>query len=972
MQILLLGKDGQVGHELKSKLLTVGRVHAIGRDECDLEDLETLQNILEQIQPNLIVNAAAYTKVDLAETEIEQAFILNAKIVEVLACYAFKSQALLIHYSTDYVFDGQKVGPYTEKDLTSPLNIYGKSKLTGEQAIQQSQCNYLIFRTTWVYSFHGHNFIKTILKLAQTKTSLNVVNDQYGAPTSASLIATVTILAINAYMAKKLNNGLYHLSAAGVTTWYGLAIHTLNVAKSYGLNLTLDAAQVKPIVTAEYPLPAVRPVNSCLDSSLLLSVLDIDMPQWQVGVDKMLDQLLMQQLSLNHDDCLLHADKLVTNKQQNSGCKNLNFQQNMLIRLEKISILIQRAFYVAKTQGLFFCCKKIPMYIIRLLSRKIASRKAQKNLQLLLSKLQNTVTTTPMVSFIIPIYNRTDVLREAIKSALAQTYLSIEVILITDGSPPETLAVVNEFAQDPRIKIFHFPTSSGNAVRGRNKGILEAEGKYIAFLDSDDIATKDRVLYSLSLLEENLADVVYGGWQALLDGTREIDGLVNGQVVYSPDCDLDLLLKVCVPCQSTVMVRKSFFYKAGFLKHNMQYREDHELWTRLAVYGAKFRSIPQVLVHLRLHSGNNELNFKKNDSYWQNQLLCEYKIPAKIPKKIAFIVDGLGCGGGTIVIMRYANFLMSQGHDVQIINVGNAVTGEVPGNTNIVPIIDLHAAKYYLFGNIDLLFATFWTTCQWLEKIPAKRKIYFVQSDERLFYDTDLLKQSVANTYRLSGCEYVTVSNWIVRMLKQEFNQNAKTIPNGIDCNVFYPCRPLVPKNPNKLRILLEGPLSIPFKGVVDAYSALDGINCEIWLVTSDGYPDPSWRIDKLFHNVAFADMPAIYSSCDILLKMSRVESFSYPPLEAMACGCAVVVGEVSGDIEYVEHEVNALVVNKQDVIGANGAIKRLIADNDLYMKLINNGYKTAQQWTLERSFNSLISIIDLVKEEQCLEFVES
>ena len=946
MQILLLGKDGQVGHELQSTLRALGQVHAIGREECDLQDLHALQNILEQVQPALIVNAAAYTKVDLAETETEIAFTINEKVVEVLARYAFTNKALLIHYSTDYVFDGQKIGAYNETDPTKPLNMYGKSKLAGEQAILQSKCNYLIFRTTWVYALHGNNFIKTILRLAQSKNSLNIVSDQYGAPTSAELIAEITSLAIAAYKEQTLPNGLYHLSAAGITTWHGLATYVIETAKAHDMHLTLDAPQVKPICTEEYPLPALRPLNSCLDHSLLTSILNIKMPQWQTGVDK-----ILKQLTSNIKKQPSFKARLIDH----------NISKKVLIKLEKISILSQRTVYTFKTQGLLFCAKKIPMYVIKSFSRKIAAYNAQKNLQALLKKIQQQDNNDIMVSFIIPIYNRTDVLREAIKSALQQTYPSIEVLLITDGSPPETIAVVNEFVNDLRVKIFHFPTSSGNAVRGRNKGILEAKGKYIAFLDSDDIATPDRVAYSLNLLEANEADVVYGGWKALLDGTRDIDGLVNGQIVYSPDCNLDLLLKICVPCQSTVMVRKSFFYKVGFLKPHMQYREDHELWTRLAAHGARFRAIPQVLVNLRLHAGNNELNFKHNDDYWQDQLLSEYKTKANLPKKVAFIVDGLGCGGGTIVIMRYANFLMTQGHDVQIINVGNIVSDAIPGGLNVVPIIDIHDANYYLFDNIDILFATFWTTCKWLEKVPAKRKLYFVQSDERLFYDTQQLKQSVANTYSLS-CEYVTMSTWIVNMLQKEFNQKAMLIPNGIDCNVFYPREPLVPKNQYRPRILLEGPLTLPFKGVADAYHALEGINCEIWLVTSDGFPDPNWKIDKFFHNVSFLDMPSIYSSCNVLLKMSRVESFSYPPLEAMACGCAVVVGEVSGSIEYLAHEVNSLIVAKQDVSGANNAIKRLLADPDLYEKLINNGYKTAKEWTLSRSFEALMSVIDEIE----------
>jgi O-antigen biosynthesis protein len=563
----------------------------------------------------------------------------------------------------------------------------------------------------------------------------------------------------------------------------------------------------------------------------------------------------------------------------------------------------------------------------------------------------------PLVSFVIPIYDRTDALRVAINSALNQTYRNIEVILVTDGSPQETIDVVNEFRHDRRVKIFNYPTSSGNAVRGRNKGIKEADGEYIAFLDSDDIAAPDRLERSLPLLKAGQADVVYGAWRAMLDGTREIDGLTNGQVLYSPDSDLELLKKVCVPCQSTVTVRRDLLLRAGFLKPRMNYREDHELWARLAYFGGQFKAVQHPLVDLRLHAGNNELNFKGNDEHWETLLQEEYTQAAALPKKIVFLVAGVGVSGGIMVVLKYANYLMSIGHDVSLVNVGQPGTLEWAG-TNRVPVVHIADKRQYLLDKIDLLFATFWMTCEWMQRISAARKLYFVQSDERLFYDDPELKEKVAQTYALPF-ELVAIAGWIQDFLKRDFSRDAVLIPNGLDTSFFKPVEPLATKNPQRPRVLIEGPISVEFKGVADAYAAVAPLDCEIWIVSVEGKPEPDWRVDRFFGRVQFDDMPRLYSSCDVLLKMSRVESFSYPPLEAMACECAVVVGKVSGAMEYIVDGENALVVEQRDIEGAREAVKRLLEDQALRSKLLRGGRETASQWDWERSFEAMRRVVE-------------
>ena len=292
MRILLLGKDGQVGTELRHTLKPLAQVISIGRADLNLEHLPALNNILNLHQPHIIVNAAAYTAVDKAESDKETAYIINANVVSVLAEYAKRHNALLVHYSTDYVFDGEKEGAYLETDPVNPQNIYGASKLAGEQAICQSGCDFLLFRTSWVYSATGKNFIKTILQLAKEKESLRIVADQYGAPTSAELIAEITTAALSSYQKDGLCNGIYHLTPKGHTNWHNFACYIVNKALARGIELKLHSNQIHPVATEEYPLPAKRPRNSILNSNALASTIAYPIADWTTYVDRTIDQLI--------------------------------------------------------------------------------------------------------------------------------------------------------------------------------------------------------------------------------------------------------------------------------------------------------------------------------------------------------------------------------------------------------------------------------------------------------------------------------------------------------------------------------------------------------------------------------------------------------------------------------------------------------------------------------------------------------
>lgn len=289
-KILLLGKDGQVGWELQRALAPLGLLTALNRHECDLADPAQVQAALEKYEPEVIVNAAAYTAVDKAETDQAMARRINVDAVAELALYAREMGSLLVHYSTDYVFDGAKPDAYVEDDLTNPLSMYGQTKLDGEHKIRDALCRHLIFRTSWVYAARGGNFAKTILRLAQERTTLNVIDDQIGAPTSAELIADVTAHAMRDVLSGRAPGGTYHLAAAGETSWYGYARFVTDHARAQGMTLALAPDGLKPIPATEYPLPAKRPQNSRLNTQLLERSFALKLPSWEAGVARVLDE----------------------------------------------------------------------------------------------------------------------------------------------------------------------------------------------------------------------------------------------------------------------------------------------------------------------------------------------------------------------------------------------------------------------------------------------------------------------------------------------------------------------------------------------------------------------------------------------------------------------------------------------------------------------------------------------------------
>ncbi len=279
--ILVTGKTGQVGHELLHALAPVGTVVGCDRVELDLGYPEAIRQKIQQTSPAIIVNAAAYTAVDKAEAEPDIALRINGAAPGILAEEAKRLGALLIHYSTDYVFDGQRTTPYTEEDIPNPLNVYGKSKLEGELAITKSGCAHLILRTSWVYSDRGSNFVLTILKLAQERRELSVVDDQIGAPTWARALAETTAAILSKpFSFNQTNSGIYHLSAAGRTSRYDLAKKIIEAAQQLSGKKT-GWAEIRPIPTTDYPLPATRPPHVVLSNDKIQRVYGVKMTSWE-------------------------------------------------------------------------------------------------------------------------------------------------------------------------------------------------------------------------------------------------------------------------------------------------------------------------------------------------------------------------------------------------------------------------------------------------------------------------------------------------------------------------------------------------------------------------------------------------------------------------------------------------------------------------------------------------------------------
>ena len=325
--------------------------------------------------------------------------------------------------------------------------------------------------------------------------------------------------------------------------------------------------------------------------------------------------------------------------------------------------------------------------------------------------------------------------------------------------------------------------------------------------------------------------------------------------------------------------------------------------------------------------------------------------------RIAYITPGCGLTGGVAVICQHATRLKNRGHEVHLLSLEKPYPMDwFPNQT--VPVVDIN--KWH--GPLDILVATGWSTAFHLLRIPSTVKCYFVQSDETRFFPEGSLWKHLASLTYYFGVNYLTEARWIQNWLKETFGHSSEVIPNGLDDQIFYPALPLHPKGPRP-RVLLEGTISLPYKGMREAFEVVAPLDVEVWCVSSRGAPQKGWKCDRFFEQVPMVDMRRIYSSCDILLKLSRAEGVFSPPMEMMACGGVAVVGRVTGCDEYIIDGYNALVVDPDDVNAARDAVTRLMTDNSLREKLVANGQATGEKWKwedsidiLERYFTKLLS----------------
>lgn len=324
---------------------------------------------------------------------------------------------------------------------------------------------------------------------------------------------------------------------------------------------------------------------------------------------------------------------------------------------------------------------------------------------------------------------------------------------------------------------------------------------------------------------------------------------------------------------------------------------------------------------------------------------------------VCYLVPGVGISGGIAVVFQHANRLQKKGVEVKILSL-NEKNDDRWFPCQSVEVIPFKKTKELLqSGKINILIATGYSTAFTADMAKARRKIYFVQSDESRFFPKDKkLCKIIRETYKLPF-EYMTEAKWIQGWLKEEYGHDAFYVPNGIDSGMFHRVDSFSQRK-SKQRVLIEGGINIPYKGMDDAYEVVKNLDAELWIISNNGKPKTGWRYDRFFKNIPIDEMKNIYSACDILLKMSRVEGFFGPPMEAMACGCAVVTGKVTGYDEYIVDGENALVVERGDIDGAKKAVERLINDPILREKLVTNGYETVQKWSWDRSIALLEKVI--------------
>lgn len=382
------------------------------------------------------------------------------------------------------------------------------------------------------------------------------------------------------------------------------------------------------------------------------------------------------------------------------------------------------------------------------------------------------------------------------------------------------------------------------------------------------------------------------------------------------------------------------------------------VWRRLAwgvFYGQGYFPVPyneREWAKMKAKLRTQESKRQKILRRYESRLSLDSK-----KKKIIYVVPGLAISGGVAIVLNHANRLQARGYEVLLISLNKVVPTQWFQNT--VPVVAVHELLWEHLAGVEVVVATHWSTAFFVDLLLVGRKAYFVQSDERRFnpHKPDEQK-TIEATYRLPF-EYLTEARWIQRWLRSEFGHDAAYVPNGLNESFFSAEHPLVARSSKKIRVLLEGPLDCWFKGMREAYAAVSGLDVELWIVSSSGKPPTDWKYDRFLANVPIDKMQGVYASCDIFVKLSQIEGFFGPPLEAMSCGCAVVVGKVTGYDEYIVDGENALVVEPGDIAMAREVVVRLMHDDGaLRERLALNGRATAEKWQWEESIDRLESFV--------------
>lgn len=538
----------------------------------------------------------------------------------------------------------------------------------------------------------------------------------------------------------------------------------------------------------------------------------------------------------------------------------------------------------------------------RLRAGLVLCRRLGAKLSILIAK--RSPNRPPTVTVVLVARGKGNGLQESLESLLSQSLSRLEILVVIQDLSTETETFLARYQNHATVRILVQPSGEapGNAF---NRALREARGDYLAIQTPWGTSHPRRLERSLRALSRHQADGVYCGPAA-------------------PD----------LPPLGTMMLRCSSLKQAGGFEPNVA--EDAGVWLRLQTAGFKTIRLDEPLVTLT--PASTAIPASSCQPVWR--------------PRVVYLIPGVGISGGTAVICQHANRLKQRGFEVLLLDVmeSDRPITWFPGlEVDVVPFSRQPA-------NIDVAIATGWQTVSFLEQMDVGRGLYFVQSDESRFFDDPGMQAHIRATYT-RPFEYMTEARWIQRWLEEEFGHHATYVPNGLDPAIIHPATPIEPKG-DRLRVLLEGPIDIPFKGMADAFSAVKGLDCEVWCVSSHGVPRPHWRCDRFFHAIPMQEMKHIYSSCDILLKMSRVEGFFGPPLEMMACGGVSVVAKVTGYDEYITEDVNALVVEAGDVLGARDAVRRLLEEPSLRARLIEAGHRTAEKWRWEPTIDRLEQLL--------------